>query len=345
VEKLEAKMARIPEGEPLKVYKSAGQRFVESEEFKSAVAGKKFETGSVEVGSLFRKQINDALVGAGFAGPVWPDMLPNIVYEEGHRVMTIRDIMNVAPTTSNAISYFKETEDFQKESAKSQKVETATKEQVKMGFEPITTPVETIGAWIPASRQVLSDSAMLQGHIDTRLTYKVLKEYEDQILFGSGVDGELEGIHNYEGVQTVGYPTGDQTALDLLRLAFARVRVNEYFATAVILNPNDWARLELLKGTDDRYVWVSVPDGGQPRIWRVPVVETTAMEEYRFLTGAFGIGAQLFEREGASVRISEHHSDYFVRNAVAILAEMRAALAVYRASAFIKGTFSKDLST
>jgi len=346
-DKLEAKFARIPSGSEKKKLLTAGQRFVTSEEFKNAIAAKSLETGAIEVGSLFRKAvIADALVGdAEGRAPVFAERVAGLFFDEGQRVLTIRDIMNVSPTMSNAIQYFRETADFAGGSAASQNGETNRKNQMKMAFTPITTPVETISAWLPASRQVLSDSAQLSGHIDNRLTYKVLKKYEDEVLFGTGVDGELTGLHNTEGVETMGAPDEYDTQLDHLRKAFAAVRVNEYFATAVILHPNDWCDIELLKGSDLRYVWVTVPDGGISRIWRVPVVETTAMEEGRFLTGAFGIGAQLWEREGATVRLSEHHSDYFVRNAVAILGEIRAALAVYRPSAFIKGIFSDDLST
>lgn len=345
-EGLEGKINRIPAGGEVPQYKTAGQTFVGSEEFKSAVAAGRTSTAAVDVGSLWKKTIANSLRGDGEGrAPVWPERVPELFYEEGQREITIRDIMNVGNTMSNSIRYYKETGDFAGGDAAAQNGETNTKEQLKMDFEAVTDPVQTIAAWLPVSRQVLDDSAELQSHIDSRLRYKVLKEYEDQVLFGDGVSGALVGLHNRTGVTTVGAPDGSDTKLDHLRKAFARVRVREYFATAVILHPNDWAEIELLKGSDNRYVWVSVPDGGQPRLWRVPVVETTAMEEGRFLTGAFGIGAQLWEREGATIRLSESHSDYFVRNAIAVLGEIRAALAVYRETAFIKGTLDPDLST
>ena len=345
LETLEAEMKRVPASLETREFKSAGQKFIESEEFK-ATEGGRIETGSVNIGSFFQKTVANSLRGDGDdRAPVFADRVAGFFAEEGERVLTIRDILNVIPTTSNAVEYMKETDDFEKGKAKSQANETAVKTQMKMAFEKVTTAVETISAWLPASRQVLSDSAGLAGYIDTRLRYKVEKEYEDQVLFGTGTSGNLLGIHNTDGVVTVGAPSSGQTQLDHIRRAIARVRVKEYFATAVILNPNDWAEIELLKGSDNRYVWVSVPDGGVQRLWRVPVVDTTAMEEGRFLTGAFGIGAQLHEREGATVRIAEQHSDYFVRNTVVLLGELRAALAVYKASAFCKGVFDSDLST
>ena len=56
--------------------------------------------------------------------------------------------------------------------------------------------------------------------------------------------------------------------------------------------------------------------------------------------GAFGTGAQLYDRQQANIRVSEQHSDFFVRNAVVILAEQRLALAVKRPEAFVKDTFN-----
>ena len=57
------------------------------------------------------------------------------------------------------------------------------------------------------------------------------------------------------------------------------------------------------------------------------------------LVGAFGTGAQLYDRETANIRISEQHEDFFVRNAIVILAEQRMALAVKRPEAFVEVTF------
>jgi len=79
--------------------------------------------------------------------------------------------------------------------------------------------------------------------------------------------------------------------------------------------------------------------GGEPKVWRMPLVDTPAIDEGTALVGAFGTGAQLYDREEASIRISEQHSDFFVRNAIVILAEQRLALAVKRPEAFVKVSF------
>jgi HK97 family phage major capsid protein len=110
--------------------------------------------------------------------------------------------------------------------------------------------------------------------------------------------------------------------------------------TGIILSPADWEAIELAKGTDGRYIWVNVPDGGVPRLWRVPVVESLAMQDNEYILGAFGLGASVFDREQANIRVSESHADFFLRNQVAIMAQERIAMAVYRPEAFVRGTFT-----
>src|SRR3546814_12098752 len=68
----------------------------------------------------------------------------------------------------------------------------------------------------------------------------------------------------------------------------------------------------------------------QPRLWGLQVVETQAMTAGNFLTGAFRLGAQIFDWQDARVEVSTEDSDNFRKNLVTILAEARLALAVYR---------------
>ena len=68
-------------------------------------------------------------------------------------------------------------------------------------------------------------------------------------------------------------------------------------------------------------------------------MDTPAIAEGTALIGAFGTGAQIYDRESPSIRVSEQHADFFVRNAIVILAEQRLALAVKRPESFVKVNF------
>ena len=56
------------------------------------------------------------------------------------------------------------------------------------------------------------------------------------------------------------------------------------------------------------------------------------------LVGAFATQSQVFRKGGIRVEASNSHQDFFIKNLVAIRAEERLALAVYRPGAFGKVT-------
>ena len=136
----------------------------------------------------------------------------------------------------------------------------------------------------------------------------------------------------------------DELKIEALRRAATKAIIANYPTTGYVLHPYDWEDIELTRATDGgdgQFILVTnVAVGAGTTVWRQPVVETPAMTQGTFLTGAFGLGAQVYDRQQANVRIAEQHSDFFVRNAVAVLAEERLALAVKRPESFVVGTFT-----
>src|SRR5205085_7500614 len=104
--------------------------------------------------------------------------------------------------------------------------------------------------------------------------------------------------------------------------------------TAAIFHPADWTDIRTLTTADGIYIWGSPADAGPDRIWGVPVRQTTALTQNTGLVGAFRPYAEIVRRDNLVVMVSTEHSTYFVENKMAILAEERGALAVYRPSAF-----------
>ena len=111
----------------------------------------------------------------------------------------------------------------------------------------------------------------------------------------------------------------------------------EFPASGVVLHPTDWAAIELTKDGQGRYLIGRPQDGTPARLWNLPVVETTAMAQNTFLTGAFSLGAQIFDRMAVEILISTENDKDFENNMVTIRAEERLALAVYRPQAFVTG--------
>lgn len=211
--------------------------------------------------------------------------------------------------------------------------ETATKPESAMALEKVTETVKTIAHWLPATKRALSDAAQIRTLIDNFLRYGLLEELEDQIINGDGTGENFPGILNTANVQVQAW---DTDLLATARKAKTKVRVvGRAMANAYLLHPNDAERLDLLKDNDGRYYYGGpAQDGAQP-LWRLPVVETEAIAEGVGICGDFR-RAVLWDREEASIAVSDSHSDFFIRNLVAILAELRAAFGVLRPTAFVQ---------
>lgn len=220
--------------------------------------------------------------------------------------------------------------------------ETLIKPEMYVAYDLQTEAVKTLAHWIPASRQIMSDASALAGRINDRLTFGLKFSEEYHILYGDGSSRQLQGILTDSARQTYAWSAGstDDTKVDAIRRAATKAALAYYPVNGVVLHPNDWEDIELLKGSDKHYIWVSVPDGaGVMRVWGIPVVVTTAINEGEFALGAWGMGATLWDRENATVRVAEQHEDFFIRNMVVVLAEERLAQTVERPEAFVHGSF------
>src|SRR5690606_31637887 len=115
----------------------------------------------------------------------------------------------------------------------------------------------------------------------------------------------------------------------------------EYDPTGLVVSPEMFEKIEVEEDDNGAFrVAVSVAVGAEKRIWRVNVVETTAMTNANFLLGAFGLGASLHDRESVSVKVSTEHGTNFTDGACTFLASERLALEVPRPESFVIGTWT-----
>lgn len=329
---LEQKLARRQTNDGERI-KSVGETFTDTDDYKS-LSSKGRGTARMRLKAV--TNITSSTTGTGGVGAgIEPTRVPGIV-SRPDRPMTIRDLLMPGRTASDSIEFVQES-GFQNMAAPV--AEGADKPQSDLSFELKTTPVRTIAHWMRASKQVLADIPLLQSYIDGRLRYGLQYVEEQQILAGDGTGQNLLGlIPQATDFDDDLRETGD-TKIKTLRRAILQVRLAEYRASGIVLNPIDWADIELETDSNGRYIWVNVVEGGQPRMWRLPVVETTAMPAGSFLVGAFDMAAQVFDREDAAVEVSTEDGDNFRKNMVTIRGEERVALAVYRPESFVFGPF------
>ncbi|SCZ14278.1 phage major capsid protein [Pseudomonas sp. NFACC37-1] len=314
--------------------KSFGEQLAESESFQNLV---KEDHGRARLRLKAVTNITSSTSGTGGVGVgIQPTRVPGIITDP-ERQFTIRDLIMPGRTSSNAIEFVQET-GFQNMAAP-QAGEGALKAQSDLSFGLVTTTVKTIAHWFRASKQVLSDIPLLQSYINGRAIYGLKYKEEEQILAGDGTGQNLLGLIPQATAFNEALRKAGDTKIDTLRRAILQVRVAEYRASAIALNPVDWADIELTKDSTGSYIWVNVQEGGVQRLWKLPVVDSNAVPEGEFLVGAMNIAAQVFDREDAAVEVSTEDGDNFRTNMVTIRAEERLALAVYRPESFVHGEF------
>lgn len=315
-------------------HQSLGQRFVESEEVK-AFLGKTTPRGRVDmpVKAAITSLTTDADGSAGDL--VQTTRLPGVLGLPERR-MTVRDLISPGTMDGSALEYVKET-GFTNNAAPT--AEAAKKPESTLKYDLITTSAKVIAHFVKASRQILSDASQLASLIDHRLRYGLAYKEELQLLTGDGTGQNLLGIIPQATAFVDPLGLADTTQIDMLRLALLQAELAEYPSSGMVLNPIDWARIELTKDSTGRYI-IGNPQGViGATLWNRPVVTTQAISADKFLAGAFQMGAQVFDRWQARVEVATENEDDFTKNLVTILAEERLALAVYRPEAFIYGDF------
>lgn len=327
--------------------RTAGQIVVESEEIKEMMSIRGANSRPVAIKNYDAVRGLKAIITGTVPSMVQPlvagERVPGILAPAMRR-LTIRDLLPVIRTSSNTIAFttellFTNAAAPQGGTASPQaEVDGQPKPMSEITFQLDQTNVITLAHWIAASRQILDDAPALQGYIDQRLGYGLKLEEERELLVSTGTSGELNGLIG----QATAFNGGatNQTAIDTLLKAFTQVSLAEYEATACVLHPTDWQDIQLLKDTQGRYLFSDPHTVQAARIWAKDVVPTQSMTQGQFLTGAFDMGAAIYDREEMVIRISDQHQDFFTRNLIAVLCEERIALAVYRPASFVTGALS-----
>lgn len=259
-------------------------------------------------------------------------------YEEPE-LLTIRDVLNVAPTTSDSIRFVRHS--LTERAAASQNPRRGgSKGYLRVEFEPETVSTETIAVLSKVTEQDVDDAPRLVSQINGEMQLDVRVEEERQLLHGLGSNGEILGLYN-QGIPEytrTAVGSGDETLIDVIRRMRTDLRKQRVQPNFVCIDPVDWEQIELEKGSDLRYVFGLVETLRGPRIWSVNVVESDAMTdqtsgERRVLMGDGTRGATLYDRHQVRLAIG-YVDDDFARNLRTLRAEQRIALAVKRAYAF-----------
>jgi HK97 family phage major capsid protein len=341
--------------------KSLGEQFAMSEQFKSFRGqykggipdGVRVQTAPSEVKGGLKALIGTGQPGGSGVGNLYdPQRLPMV--EAQWRKTTLRDVVTVGTTTSDSIVFAKQLRVGAgsvngaagvPEARSAAPIGDGTggtttpllggvKPQSTITFTKQTANVITIAHWIPATKKALSDAGQLRTLIDNFLRKGLEAETERQLLAGDSTVGEeWDGLLNTEGVQTQGYT---KNILATLRRALTKVSVYGT-ANAILVSPGTAERIDLLEDNTGRPLGNGAFGNAYASVWRTPLVEVPGLDDNTVLVGDFST-AVIWDREEATITATDSHSDFFIRNLVAILAEARAAFGVLDPALIVKAS-------
>ncbi len=301
---------------------TAGQEFVKSEQFKQ-LAGRQIQMARVSVK-------NTVVTGST---TTFADHRPGVI-PGSFDPLTVRQLIPTISVNSNMVNSLRELS-WTNDAAET--TEGASKPESDITFEQYNVPITTVAHWIKVSEQLLADAPAVVSYIDTRLRDGLAQRIEQQIIVGNGTAPNLSGLTD-SGNFTAFTPAVGANLADSINAAKYTMWAAGNAPDTVIVNPADWAALEILRadsGTGAYLYGVPGTNAGMS-VFGVQVVLSNHVPAGEFIIAALRRSATIYQRQGATVEMGFVNDD-FTKNLVTIRAEERLGLAVDRPSGIYYG--------
>lgn len=301
---------------------SAGDSFVNSEEFKSLILGRA-GNARIEVKNTVNSVVGTTVYPQNNAGIVPGPFAP----------LTIRDILPTGQTNAISVVGTREKSFSNKAAGVSQ---GGAKPESDIVFEQFNTPIETVATWIKVSNQLLADAPAVTAYIDTRLRYMLNAVIDNQLLNGDGTAPNLKGLTKAATAYT---PTKADDLIMAVNRAKYQLWALGYAPDFVVVNPADWSTVEISKDTMGRFLYGTPGTGAQTSPFGIPVVLSNNMTKGNILIGNAQRAAMLWDRQTLTVEAGFVGSD-FTSNLVTLRAETRLGLETSVPGALLYGAYT-----
>jgi HK97 family phage major capsid protein len=177
--------------------------------------------------------------------------------------------------------------------------------------------LDTIAVYTQLTRQLIEDMPSVRSYIDGELVRDVILKEEQQAA---------------AALAAAALPTATgEDLLAAIRIGIAEVQEAGYSPNAVLMNPADWAALDVA-------VMSSTLVGPMVRqsFWGVTPIPSSAQPAGTAVVGDFKTAITQWYRSAVGLYITDSHADTFLSNVFTLLAERRALTAVVRPQALVE---------
>jgi HK97 family phage major capsid protein len=282
------------------------------------------------------------LTGSYFVPPTVVPGITQRLFEEVH----MRNLLPVGNTNSNVVRFIR---DNGGEGGPAMVAEAGTKPQIDRDLQIYDANVRKIACYFRVPEEMIEDIPYLSSFLTQIGLEEVMVVEDNQILYGDGTGQNLSGLFTEATAFAAGTSVIGASAnrFDVLGAAKKQLRVAKIGGPLVALvSPIDWYAMRYgTKDTTNNYI---LQGGGNGidlgmQIDGIRIIEHTAITAGDFIVFS-PRAAQIFDRTGTSVRFFDQDQDNAIKNLITIVIEKRLALAVYRPTAIIDGTFSAAIT-
>jgi HK97 family phage major capsid protein len=340
--------------------KTLGEQFVSSKGYKSLLDrvqanggfSGEWTTGQIPLemkGTLLEGASSPGAGSGGGLLPI-PQVVPGVVQTLFQR-LSVADLLMDGQTSGNTLRYVVEGT---ATSGAAGVAEGGLKPESVLGLSTKDEPIKKIATLLPVSEEMLEDAPAVQSYINGRLSLFVRIEEERQLLRGASGGNEVQGILTSRGVPVYAGGTAVGNRAVQAFIAMNGMRGSAFIEPEwLIIHPTDYQAIRLLTDNQGQFFGggpfqgpyngqgqmlqaSGQVAGGNDSLWGKQVVVTAAIGGAGTALIGTRANAQVWRRGGVSVEASNSHSTYFANNLVAIRAEERLGLAVYRPTGYVE---------
>ena len=267
----------------------------------------------------------------------------------------LRQYFNVASTSADSVEWPieqvpnsspLESYDFDNQAGSPDSDAAAAKAESEFQWDLETRTVRDVAHLVRLHKNLMNDLALLETYLPNRLRDGLLREESRQILRGADGSNEIIGLSqtgshvdfDIAGFQAAVVNNNKTVAnanfIDILGFAKTQLRLNNYVASRILMNPEDFYSLMFVVNDDGDYL-MNTPN------WQYVanlIVQSNYVNQDEFYV--FDSRANtIFQRENINVEFSYEDRDNFQKNLVTIRAEERIVQVTDRPNGIVLGSF------
>jgi len=273
----------------------------------------------------------------------------------------LRQYFNVASTTADSVEWPieqvpgsspQENWDYNNQAGSVNSDDADIKPESEFQWDLETRTVRDIAHLARLHKNLMNDLPLLQTYLPNRLRDGLLREESRQILLGADGSQEIIGLSqtgshapfDVSGFQAAvvnnNKTVADANYIDILGYAKTQLRLNNYVASRILINPEDYYSLMFVVDDEGRYL-MNTPNWQYVAGLIVQSNYVTAGKFYTFDSRA----NTLFQRQNINVEFSYEDRDNFQKNLVTVRAEERIVQVTDRPNGIIYGDFAEAVGS